>query len=219
MEWTSASPFTSGWHPKPTTGQQSRQPGDHRTRRCPDSDNSEVARVPVFHQALSATTWRWTGPGEISFLDESETNGSTLITLRSAAIGRNGGASLITIATVGVRDAGPVQVLSTIQEFFTVSRRFPASRDLEPPHRGLEASVRGYLATGGGETLTVRVISDGQWSTDLEIKGTSYPLFDWGRTDRRVRSVVQCLRDRHLSVEVISIIKHHKLGGPIRIVG
>ena len=65
----------------------------------------------------------------------------------------------------------------------------------------------------------VRVISDRESSAEFEITGTSYPLFDWGRTDRRVRSVVQCLRDQDLSVEVNSIIKRHKLGGSIRIIG
>jgi thiamine pyrophosphokinase len=127
---------------------------------------------------------------------------------------------LITIATVSVEDVGTAHVLSTVQQLFNASKKFRASRELDPPQQGIEARVRGgYLATGGGETLLVRVISDGEDSTKLEIRGTSYPLFDFGATGRRVRSVVQYLRDRDMSVEVNSMTKHHKLGGPIRIVG
>jgi hypothetical protein len=126
---------------------------------------------------------------------------------------------VITIATVTVRDAETSRVLSTVEEFFDSSNKFFASRQLEEPQWGLVTSVRGYVATGGGETLAVRVISDGESSVGLEIEGNSYPLFDWGSTKRRVLSVVQCLRDRDMSVEVNSIEKHHKVVGPIRIVG
>ena len=126
---------------------------------------------------------------------------------------------MITIAAVTVRDAGTARVLSTVEGFFDTSDRFFATRKLQEPQRGLEARVRGYLATGGGENLVVRVLKEGGSSVELEIEGTSYPVFDWGSTKRRVLSVVQCLRDRDMSVEVNSIGKHHKVVGPIRIAG
>jgi len=75
------------------------------------------------------------------------------------------------------------------------------------------------LATGDGETLMVRVVSDGESSVNLEIVGTSYLMYDWGATKRRVLSVAQCLRDRDMPVEVNSMIRVHKVVGPIRTVG
>ena len=126
---------------------------------------------------------------------------------------------MITTAPVVVEGDGAARILSTVEALFSSNRRFFNWYRLEPPDQGWGCSVRGYFLTGGGETIEVRVKSESVISTELEIKGKSYPLFDWGSTERHVLQVVQSLRDGNMPVEMHSLEKDHSLGGPFRIFG
>jgi len=126
---------------------------------------------------------------------------------------------LITTVVATVKGVGADQITSLVEAFFESNPHFFACHRLEPPEQGLKANVKGYRKTGGGETIVARIKSAAPSATELEIKGMSYPLFDWGSTKKSVMLVVQCLREEYPSLEVSALTKEHKVVGPIRIVG
>lgn len=111
------------------------------------------------------------------------------------------------------------RLLSAVEALFESNHRFSNCHRLEEPEQGVGAEVMSYLLSGGNETIVVRIKSESATSTELEIKGMCYPLFDWGSTKRRVMLVLQFLREGRLSVEMNSLTKEHKMVGPFRITG
>jgi hypothetical protein len=118
---------------------------------------------------------------------------------------------------VTVKDVSGERILSTVGTLLESNGRFFNSYSLEEPERGLGAMVRGFARTDGGEAIVVRIRSESTIQTELEIEGTSYPLFDWGSTKGHVMLIIQYLQERHPSVELNSLIKEHRRVGPLRI--
>lgn len=104
-------------------------------------------------------------------------------------------------------------VLSTVEAYFNGERRFKDTEWLEPGR--VLAGGTGYTFSTGGEGVKVAVnAGDGMDTTVVEVTIVSKPIYDWGKNQRNVDSLVNHLRDAGFVLEVTASEGKRKVGGP-----
>jgi hypothetical protein len=104
-------------------------------------------------------------------------------------------------------------VLNAVQSYFESDRRFRNMEWLESG-RVLTAYGRHNLSTGG-EGVKIEVNGrDGLAMMQVDILSVSVPIYDWGKNQRNIDSLVNYLRMAGFVFEVKASEGKHKIGGP-----
>ena len=113
-----------------------------------------------------------------------------------------------------VNDGKREVVLDAVRSYFETNRRFKNMEWLEPG-RVLSAYSRRNLSTGG-EGVKVEVNgSEGLTTVQVDILSITAPIYDWGKNQRNIDSLVNYLRTVGFIFEVKANEGKHKIGGPI----
>jgi hypothetical protein len=104
-------------------------------------------------------------------------------------------------------------VLNSVELYFKGERRFTDTEWLEPGR--VLAGGTGHNFSTGGEGVKVEVnAGDGITTTLVEVTSISVPIYDWGKNQRNVDSLVNHLRKAGFVFEVTSSEGKRKVGGP-----
>lgn len=107
----------------------------------------------------------------------------------------------------------PEAVLNSVESYFNGERRFVDTEWLEPGR--VLAGWTGYNISTGGEGVKVEVnAGDGNATTLVKITSFSRPIYDWGKNQKNVDSLVKHLRNAGFFFEITASEGKRKLGGP-----
>jgi hypothetical protein len=104
-------------------------------------------------------------------------------------------------------------VLNSVESYFKGERRFSDTEWLEPGR--VLAAGTGYNFSTGGEGVKVEVNNgDGNTGTTVEITSVSMPIYDWGKNQKNIDSLVNHFRSAKFVFEVTASEGKRKIGGP-----